>query len=337
MNVNLGIKKVGFLYGDKKTGNDGFCEFILSKEKSPKIKDYDPDGYIPVRGKKYMSNSSKLYCNLTHQCLPNVIIEQYKKNRIGLYNCTDMPHLEDSIMFDSEAQKYGINGVSPMLVPNTLANVCSGQMAILSGINGVNFTMTSGAVSISNALSVVNLHIYENFIDIAILVSMEMSSAMHSAIRQHRIRTSIEQKLQNSPELGASILVGKSNKDDLATIIYIDSSLSINNTLEDTFNELLNGILNKQIDIILIDSGASFINKSIINSIMNKKGINVPVIYLEEQTGICDNTGSLLSILYSINLFNKKLRDYHNKISTILTCSFDISGYVSIQIVELKN
>jgi hypothetical protein len=75
----------------------------------------------------------------------------------------------------------------------------------------------------------------------------------------------------------------------------------------------------------------------LINSIVKTIGINVPIIYLEEQTGICDNTGSILSILYSISLFNKKISVDNSEISRVLACSFDISGYISIQIIESKN
>lgn len=321
MNVNLGIKRVGFLYDDK-IGADGFNEFIVLKEKHPKIKEYDANAYIPTRGKKYMSNSSKLYCNLAYQCVSGV---NYGKNRIGLYNCTDIPHLEDSIMFDTDAKKYGINGVSPMFTPNTLANVCSGQMAILSGINAINFTMTSCAISVANAIILINLHICENFIDAAVIVSMENSSAMHDAIRLHRLKTSTE---QNSPELGASILIGNRGDDDLAVITHTETSLSMGNTVETVFEKLFSNIPNKQIEVIVIDSGMLFIDKSIIDSIVKKFGINAHIIYLEEQTGICDNTGSILSILYSISSFNK------DRISRILACSFDISGYVSVQVIE---
>jgi hypothetical protein len=282
---------------------------------------------MPVKGKKYMSNSSKLYCNLAFQCLLDKM-EDYNKSRIGLYNCTDMPHLDDSVIFDTEAKQYGISGVSPMLVPNTLANVCSGQMAILSGISGVNFTMTSGAVSVSNALTVANLHICENFIDVAVIVSMEMSSVVHDTIRTQRLRTSIDKRICNSPELGASVLVGNRSNNDLAVITYITSALSINDTIENTFKDMVNDIPNKQIDIVLIDSGIFFINKSLIELFVKNSGINAHIVYLEEHTGMCDNTGSIISILYSINLFN------NTQMSRILACSFDISGYVSLQIIE---
>jgi 3-oxoacyl-[acyl-carrier-protein] synthase II len=272
MKMDLGVKKVGFAYSNK-VGNEGFNEFMDLKNKMPQIQNYDPNSYIPVKGKKYMSNGSKLYCNLAFQCLLDKI-EDYDKSRIGLYNCTDMPHLEDSIMFDVEAKQYGINGVSPMLVPNTLANVCSGQMAILSGINGINFTMSSGCISVANALIIANLHICENFIDAAILVSMEMASAMHSAIRQQRLNTSIDKTLYNSPELGASILVGNRDDNDLAAIVYIASALAINHSVENTFEELLHSIPTRQVDTILIDSGTSFIKKSLIESIVKNIGLN---------------------------------------------------------------
>jgi hypothetical protein len=215
-----------------------------------------------------------------------------------------------------------------MLVPNTLANVCSGQMAILSGINGVNFTMTSGSISISNALTIAHLHICENFIDVAVIVSLEMSSVMHDAIRARRLKTSIDKKICNSPELGASILIGNRGNNDLAIITYNVSALSTNDTVENIFKELVHDITNKQIDIILIDSGVSFINRLFIESTMKNSGINAHIVYLEEQTGMCDNAGGIISILNSINLFN------NNEVSRILTCSFDILGYVSLQIIE---
>jgi hypothetical protein len=175
-----------------------------------------------------------------------------------------------------------------------------------------------------------NLHIYENFIDIAVIVSMEISSIMHDVIRSHRLKTSNKQ-LYNAPELGAAILVGKKGNDDLAVIAHSESSLSIDNTVENTFEKLIHNISDKQIDVILIDSGISFIDQALIDHIVKNSGVDACVIYLEEQIGICDNTGSILSILYSINSFNK------DKTSRILACSFDFSGYVSIQIIESKN
>lgn len=309
----LGIKKIGFLY-DEYYGLDGVTHFVETTPKGQKIKDYDPQGYLPLKGKKYMSNSSKFFCNLSYQCLDSFQIGA--KDRVGIYNCTDMPHLEDSVTFVNESRAFGVSGVSPILAPSILANVCSGQMAISSGINGINFTMTSGANSVPNGLQILNLHIQEEFVDYGIIVSMEVASHSHNALRANR--------KSNSPEFGGAILVGKYDPSDIAKISY---SKTVNiKPVESGLSSLLESGF-ADVDLIIVDSGTTTPDNQGVEKVI-RNYYSSPIVYLEDISGKCDNSGNILAILYSIKAF------VTNDIKRVLLLSIDESGSTSLSLIE---
>jgi 3-oxoacyl-[acyl-carrier-protein] synthase II len=201
---NIAIVGSGYLSSNG-SGKEVFFDKINNGKATTKIESYDPDEYLAKRGQRYFSDATKMFCNLSFQCINQNQIDkiiELNKNNVGLYDGTELSNIHEGFVFDLSAKHDGPDLVSPMSTPNTIANAAASQMAIQSKITGPNFSINGGSCAALQALDVASLHLNDSIIDCAIVCSTETTSKYHQAIRDGEGRIS---NLPQSNEYGVSL------------------------------------------------------------------------------------------------------------------------------------
>ena len=101
--------------------------------------------------------------------------------RIGVYTCEETINLRDDYQFDLCVKVHGPDQASPLLAPNTLANVVASHFASATGITGPNCTIAAGQSGGMHALQAAQQGLMEQAIDCALVGGVEVSSDYHRA------------------------------------------------------------------------------------------------------------------------------------------------------------
>lgn len=356
----IAIVGVGYLSSNG-SGKEVFFNKINNEKESTKIEAYDPDEYMAKRGQRYFSDATKMFCNLSFQCInQNRISKTIESNRnnVGLYDGTELSNIYEGFIFDLSAKHDGPDLVSPMSTPNTIANAAASQMAIQSNITGPNFSINGGMCASLQALDVASLHLTDSIVDCAIVCSTETTSKYHQAIRDGENRNS---NLPQSNEYGVSVALqreetAKENSQDIYGII---SGMISGQTLEGQINEnliadliqellLITGFQISEIDMIMIGAGGHNINGAILErEIVATLEESSKIFFPEIIYGNGDNAGGLASILYTIGLFNNDLNDVKGffnqgtinteglkiKPKNVIVATIDKTGYSALTLI----
>lgn len=316
----IAIVGVGYLSSNG-SGKEVFFDEINNEKETTKIETYDPDEYMAKRGQRYFSDATKMFCNLSFQCInQNQINETIKlnKNNVGLYDGTELSNIYEGFIFDLSAKHDGPDFVSPMSTPNTIANAAASQMAIQSKITGPNFSINGGMCASLQALDVASLHLTDSIVDCAIVCSTETTSKYHQAIRDGENRNS---NLPQSKEYGVSVALqrvetAKENKQEIyGVILGIISGQAYEGQLNENLMTsliqellLINDFQISEIDMIMVGSGGHNIKGELLEKeIINTLGESSKIFFSEITYGNGDNAGGLASVLYTIGLFNNDL------------------------------
>lgn len=360
---NKGIAIVGLGYiSSLGSGKEVFYKKIKENLTSEKMDNYDPDSFLAKRGLRYFSKATKMFCNLAFQCihqnkLGNLI--EFNKDRVGIYDGTELSNIEDGFAFDLVAKNDGPELVSPMNTPNTIANAAASQMAIQSKITGPNFSINGGTCSALQAIDVASMHLKDQIVDYAIICSTETSSKYQEAIRFGENRVS---NLPLANEYGTSIALERIEtalENDQKIFGYIKGIIS-GQTIENQSRENLIAILIEElllynqltisdVDMVMIGSGAQNISgQELKNQIETTLSQSPEVFFPEVIYGNGDNAGGLASILYSIGLFNEDLQDVRGLFSNgsivnepikvqakkVISVTIDKTGYSVITLLQ---
>ena len=318
----IAIVGLGYL-SSSGSGKKVFFDKINNGEMTTKIECYDPDEYMAKRGQRYFSDATKMFCNLSFQCINQNQINktiELNKNSVGLYDGTELSNIHEGFIFDLSAKHDGPDLVSPMSTPNTIANAAASQMAIQSKITGPNFSINGGMCAALQALDVASLHLNDSIIDCAIVGSTETTSKYHQAIREGENRVS---NLPQSNEYGLSVALervetAKENKQEIyGLILGIISGQTYEgqvheNLIATLVEELLinTGLQISEIDMIMIGAGGHNINGTLLEKeIVTTLGQSSKIFFPELIYGNGDNAGGLASVLYTIGLFTNELNE----------------------------
>lgn len=319
-NKDIAIVGLGYI-SSLGSGNEVFYNKVEQGLTTTKMDNYDPDGYLAKRGLRYFSKATKMFCNLAFQCIHqnnlNSVIE-LNKDKVGLYDGTELSNIEDGFVFDLVAKHDGPELVSPMSTPNTIANAAASQMAIQSKITGPNFSINGGICSAIQAIDVASMHLKDDSIDCAIVCSTETSSKYHEAIREGEARVT---KLPSANEYGVSIALERVETalENGQTIYGCISGIISGQTYKEQFHENLmaslikellvnNGLTIADIDMVMVGAGAHNISATTLRSESIITLGKAPKLFFPEIIyGNGDNAGGLASILYAAGLFNEKL------------------------------
>ena len=144
-----------------KSGAGPITQFDASKFKTQfacEVKDFDP---LKIMDRKEARKCDR-YCLLAIDAAKQAIadaamdLDQVDKNRIGVIFAAGIGGIKT---FDEELLSYAKTKDSigpkfnPFFIPKMIADIASGQISILYGFNGPNYTTTSACASSSNALA----------------------------------------------------------------------------------------------------------------------------------------------------------------------------------------
>lgn len=365
-NNNKDIAIVGLGYvSSLGSGIDTFYNKVENSLTTAKMDNYDPDGFMGARGLRYFSNATKMFCNLAFQCMHqnniNAIVEQ-NKERVGLYDGTELSNIEDGFQFDLVARNDGPDYVSPMNTPNTIANAAASQMAIQTKITGPNFSINGGAGSVLQAIDVATMHLKDSIVDCALVGSTETTSKYHQAIREGEKR---ETKLPASNEYGTSVALVRvetalENNQEIYGIIagVISGQTFENQTREHLIAQLTqelllqNGLTSSDVDMIMIGAGGHNISGTTLQSNFTEVLGTTPNLFFPESVyGNGDNAGGLASIIYATGLFTNQINSVkgqfiNNSIAAtatpinptnVVVATIDKTGYAILTLVKKYN
>ncbi|MFD0963082.1 beta-ketoacyl synthase N-terminal-like domain-containing protein [Pseudofulvibacter geojedonensis] len=363
-NKDIAIVGLGYV-SSLGSGKETFYNKVDQNLPTTKMETYDPDGFLGKRGLRYFSKATKMYCNLAFQCInqnkvKNVV--ELSKERVGLYDGTELSNIEDGFVFDLVAKHDGPELVSPMSTPNTIANAAASQMAIQSKITGPNFSINGGTCSAIQAIDVASMHLKDGVVDCAIVCSTETISKYHEAIREGEKRKT---KLPIANEYGASIALERvetalENGQEIYGVIagvisgqtYKDQSRE--NLMATLIQELLNNnqFTVEDIDMIMVGSGAHNISGTTLSSEIASQLGETPSLFFPEMIyGNGDNAGGLASILYTTGLFNEQLKDVRGQFNdgeiqidavaatpkNVIVATIDKTGYAVLTLIRKYN
>ncbi len=346
-NTNIAVTAVSYLSPDG-SGMDTFFQQINNGHSKKVLEQYDPEGYLGKKGVRYLSNSTKLYCNLAFKCLdhPNVkILLNAHPEKFGLYDGSELANLEEAMAFDLVAKAEGPDYVSPMKAANTLANASASLMAIKSGISGPNFSVCGGATGSLQALDIASMHIRNKITDYGIVVSTETTSVYHTAIRRGEKRA----HKKHAPPFGIGLRVTTPelaiwNKEKVyARIKKVVSGQRLNfETNEDVLTRLIEQSFGERyrprdIDGIIV-SGVNNLNfNKFINELWWSMDIEHAKVYCPElEFGICESTGGSVGLMYAIGLANKQIESkFKGNNKNFLICTIDRLGYAIVSLIRV--
>jgi 3-oxoacyl-[acyl-carrier-protein] synthase II len=348
-NFNIAITGIGYL-SSAGVGEKSFYNLINNNLKTEILKDFDPQLFLGKKGNRYLNSATKMYCNLTYQCLEQNNLKQFTEEhptKVGLYDGSELSNLHDGFLFDLIGKVDGPDLASPMSAPNTIANAASSQMAIRTKITGPNFSVSGGACGAIQALDIASLHLKNEMVSKAIVGSTEIITKYQKHVREGEKRVT---KAQESNDQGVSFSI-EVNKDGLEKHALIQkiatgSKLSFE-SIEDVVIRLIdNANLNlKDIDAVVFAGGCQNIRSVFLEEKLKINGlIDTPIFYPEFQYGNGDNVGGFLGSLFSIGLFKNTIspvcelkqgefsaKDYsQNNFKSSLIITADRTGYCSI-------
>ena len=338
--LNIAITGIGYLSPDG-FGKVVFDEQILRGFEKREFENFDPHGFLEKKGLRFIPKATQMYCNLAFQCIQQnnlaVIIAQ-TPDRVGLYDGSELANIEDALLFDLVAKVDGPDYVSPMKAPNTLANSSASYAAIKSGIKGPNVSLSGGAGGCLQALDMAALHLTYQIIDHGIVVSTEVASHYHEAIRRGKADTK-----GHFYAVPLGISFNLSRLDDaltqrqpiLALIQDTNSGQKMDfETAEQTFMRVVEPLLNNNIGEIMI-GGLNNIEPEILKGLIRDyfPKWQGTISFPEKVYGISENSSSGLNILYALQ--QKEQATAKTKGQTILIASIDSIGYINALTVTI--
>ncbi len=143
-----------------KSGAAPITLFDCSKFKTQfacEVKDLDINQYIDRKEARKMDRYTQLAMVAAKQAVADsgIDLDTVNKNRIGVIYGVGIGGLRT---FEEEVKYYALHEedgpkFNPFFIPKMIADIASGQISILYGFHGPNFTTTSACASSSNALA----------------------------------------------------------------------------------------------------------------------------------------------------------------------------------------
>lgn len=147
------------------------------------LADYDSERRLG-RKIRFLSDATRLFGGTAVALLDDERLKAMvsaSPERIGVYTCEETINLRDDYQFDLCVKVHGPDEASPLLAPNTLANVVGSHFASNTGITGPNCTIAAGQSGGMHALQSAMHGLMEQAIDCALVGGVEVSSDYHRA------------------------------------------------------------------------------------------------------------------------------------------------------------
>lgn len=148
MNNNMAITGVGIISGFGRS-IDEFYE-VMRREK-PLYKHSSVPEFGKKKGMLFLDSSAKKLYAAFDAALSDSGLNTIDKDKMGIFLGNAFGALDSTVNFEMNAIKNA--SIMPMDFINTVMNAAAGQLAVLSGIKGMNVTISDGSVSSSDAFA----------------------------------------------------------------------------------------------------------------------------------------------------------------------------------------
>lgn len=157
-------------------------EFLESPQKM-EISD-DHSKHLQGKGLRFVPRTVRILHNVVGEMLEKNGLNT-QKDRIGLYNTSDICALEASIDFDQEIENYGVKLANPMKIPYTLNGATAGWIAIRNKMTNVNLTVNSGRCGVLSALNLAGLDFMDLETNHSIILCAHFMGEMYRKYNLH--------------------------------------------------------------------------------------------------------------------------------------------------------
>ena len=140
-----------------KSGVDYITQFDpepLETKIAAEVKDFDPGQYLDRKAYRHMDRFAQFAIAASFQAVEqaNIRIDDTNAEGIGVVIGVGLGGLSTLLDQNQVLMERGPDRVSPFLIPMMIADMASGQVAILLGAKGPNFCTTSSCASGSDAV-----------------------------------------------------------------------------------------------------------------------------------------------------------------------------------------
>lgn len=254
------------------------------------LADYDSERRLG-RKIRYLSDATRLFGGAAVAVLDDARLAALlasSPERVGVYTCEETVNLRDDYQFDLCIKVHGPDEASPLLAPNTLANVVGSHFASYTGITGPNCTIAAGQSGGMHALQSAQLGLLEGAIDCALVGGVEVSSDYHRAafpvVREVAVVHAIA-----PAETGADLVFFAPRIRMKAGAGAVDLAQSLKTEAQARFGT---GTL----DAVILACGSALLDMDGLCSAMGGLGVSDSVLPGERLYGYGESCGTLLAL-----------------------------------------
>lgn len=157
-------------------------QFIQSIE-NMEITDYHSE-HLVGKGLRFVPRTALMLHNVLAEILKTNDLTT-RKDKIGLYNTSDICALEAGIDFDLEVENYGVKLANPMKVPYTLNGATAGWLGIRNKMHNINLSVNAGRCGMLSALNLAGLDFMDKETSFAIILGAHYMGEAYQKYNRH--------------------------------------------------------------------------------------------------------------------------------------------------------
>ena len=254
------------------------------------LADYDSERRLG-RKIRFLSDATRLFGGAAVALLDDARLTALvaaSPERIGVYTCEETINLRDDYLFDLGVKVHGPDDASPLLAPNTLANVVGSHFASNTGITGPNCTIAAGQSGGMHALQTAMHGLAEGALDCALVGGVEVSSDYHRAAFAVQREVAVVHAVVAAPA-GAGIVFFSPRIRMKKQAGPIDLAYAVKAEAQARFGA-------PALDAVILACGSSLLDTDTLCSAMSALGVTDSVLPGEAMYGFGESCGALLAL-----------------------------------------
>ncbi|MFO0590986.1 MAG: beta-ketoacyl-ACP synthase II [Polyangiaceae bacterium] len=132
-----------------------FDPAVFSTKIAAEVKDFKPEVFIPKKAKiREMGRYAHLSVAASHLCMQDaeITLTDEDREKCGTIIGVGIGGLEYLYQYSVQLREKGPDKVSPYFIPNVIANLAAGQVAMALGLRGTSYCTTSACSSSAHAI-----------------------------------------------------------------------------------------------------------------------------------------------------------------------------------------
>jgi len=134
------------------------------------VKDFNPEDYMDKKDARRMDRFTQFAIAACREAMveAGLDLDAIDKERFGVILGTGIGGIETLENQVSVFQEKGASRISPFMIPMMIANMAAGQISIITGAKGVNFTTVTACAASANAIGEAFRSIQSGYADIIV-------------------------------------------------------------------------------------------------------------------------------------------------------------------------